>query len=88
MTHITYSDLRRNMARYLDQAVTDREPIMVTRSSGKGNVVLISEEEFAGWQATAHLLGSPANAARLIQAAEQVRAGVTREHAPLPAKPR
>lgn len=66
MSQVSYTDLRQNLARYLDEAVTSRAPILVTRQGGKGNVVLLSEEEFAGWQETVHLLRSPANAKRLL----------------------
>ncbi len=66
MSQVSYSDLRQNLARYLDEAATSRVPILVTRQDGKGNGVLFSEEEFAGWQETVHLLRSPANAKRLL----------------------
>jgi antitoxin YefM len=55
MGHISFTDLRRNMARYFDAAVANREPVVVTRQGGKGNVVIMSEAEFAGWQETVHL---------------------------------
>jgi antitoxin YefM len=67
MDHVSYTDLRQNLARYLDAAVDGRAPILVTRQGGKGNVVLLSEEEFAGWQETLHLLRSPANARHLLR---------------------
>ena len=56
MTHVSYTDLRQNLSRYLDEAVQDRTPVVVTRQGGKGNVVLMAESEFAGWQETVHLL--------------------------------
>ena len=58
MDQVSYSDLRQNLARYLDEAVASRAPILVIRQGGKGNVVLLSEEEFAGWQETVHLLAA------------------------------
>lgn len=79
MSHVSFTALRQNMARYFDQAVDDREPLIVTRQSGKGNVVVMSEAEFAGWQETVHLLSSPKNAARLMDAVRQVRAGTSHE---------
>ena len=66
MDQVSYSDLRQNLARYLDEAVASRAPILVIRQGGKGNVVLLSEEEFAGWQETVHLLRSHANAKYLL----------------------
>ena len=67
MTHVSYTELRQNLSRYLDEAVDTRAPVVVTRQNGKGNVVLISEAEFAGWQETVHLLSSPRNAERLLR---------------------
>jgi antitoxin YefM len=67
------------MASYFDQVTEDREPLVVTRQGGKGNVVLMSEAEFAGWRETVHLLSSPKNAARLLASHRQMRAGGARE---------
>jgi antitoxin YefM len=84
MTHVSYTELRQNLARYLDEAVESRAPLVVTRQGGKGNVVMIAEEEFEAWQETVHLLSSPRNAARLLRAVDQARAGHVREHELLP----
>ena len=81
MEQVSYTELRENLARYLDEAVADRAPILVTRQSGRGNVVLISAEEFEGWQETVHLLRSPANARRLLRSIRAVEAGETQERA-------
>ena len=35
MSHITYSELRQNLARYLDEAVESRAPIVVARQAGR-----------------------------------------------------
>lgn len=51
-------------------------PIVVTRQGGRGNVVMISEVEFAGWQETVHLLSSPRNAERLLRGVRQAEAGL------------
>ena len=75
MAHVSFTDLRQNMARYFDRVTDDREPLLVTRQGGKGNVVILSEEEFAGWQETVHLLSSPKNAERLRASIRQLDAG-------------
>ena len=74
------TDLRQNLARYLDEVVDNRVPLTVTRQGGKGNVVMISEAEFNGWQETVHLLGNPANARRLLRSIRAADAGKTSEH--------
>jgi len=53
----------------------DREPFLVARQGGKGNVVILSEEDFAGWRETVHLLSSSKNAARLLASIRQLDSG-------------
>jgi antitoxin YefM len=77
--HVSYTDLRQNLAKYMDQAVDDRVPIVVTRQGGRGNVVILSEEEFQGWQETVHLLSNPVNAARLLRSIRSADAGFAHE---------
>ena len=79
MRHVTFSTFRQYMARYFDQVSDDCEPLVVTRQGGKGNLVVMSEDEFAGWQETVHLLASPKNAERLMASIRQARAGGARE---------
>lgn len=89
MAHVSYTDLRQNLSRYMDQAIESRELITVTRQNGKGNVVILSEEEFEGWQETVHLLRSPANAKRLLRSARDAQDGNLQERelvAPPPIK--
>jgi antitoxin YefM len=81
VAHVSFTELRQHMARYFDRVSNDREPLFVSRQGGKGNLVVLSEEEFAGWQETVHLLAGPANAARLAASVRQARAGGAREHA-------
>lgn len=81
---VSFTDLRQHMARYFDQVAADREPLVVTRQGGKANLVVLSEEEFAGWQETVHLLNSPRNAERLMESIRQIRAGGARKHELLP----
>lgn len=75
MTHISYTDLRQNLARYMDEAVQSRAPIVVTRQGGQGSVVLLSAEEFEAWQETVRLLSSPRNAERLMRSIQELNAG-------------
>ena len=79
MTHVSYTDLRQNLARYLDEALDSHAPITVTRQ-GKGDVVLLDAAEFAGLEETVHLLRSPANAERLLRSIRSAEAGLMTEH--------
>ncbi len=64
----------------MDEAVDSRAPILVTRQGGKGDVAILSEKEFEGWQETPHLLRSPANAERLLRSIQSADAGAVVEH--------
>jgi len=63
----SYSEARQHLATLLDRAVDDRETIIITRRSG-ARVALLAADELAGYQETAYLLRSPANARRLLAA--------------------
>ncbi|MDQ2801255.1 MAG: type II toxin-antitoxin system prevent-host-death family antitoxin [Pseudomonadota bacterium] len=79
MGHVPFTELRQNLARYMDEAIESRAPIVVTRRGSKGNVVMLSETEFESWQETVHLLGSPKNAERLLAAIRDAQAGKLEE---------
>ena len=79
MAHVSYTEFRANLASHMDEVVKSRAPLLVTRQGGKGNVVVISEEEFAGWQETVHLLSNPKNAERLLESIRQAETGQTTE---------
>lgn len=80
MAHASFTEFRQHLATFFDRVTADREPLHVTRAGGKGNLVVMSEEEFAGWQETVHLLSSPKNAERLMASIRQARAGGARAH--------
>lgn len=74
MSHVSYTELRANLASYMEEVCDSRSPLHVTRQNARG-VVMISEEEFEGMMETLHLLRSPANAKRLLAAIEDAEAG-------------
>jgi antitoxin YefM len=74
MAHVTYSDLRNNLASYMDAVCDDRAPLFVTRRNAR-TVVLLSEEDYEGLMETIHLLKSPANAIRLLRSIEETDKG-------------
>jgi len=71
---VSYSKARQHLAELWDRVIADREAIRLTRR-GSGAVVLLPADEYEGLLETAHLLHSPANAARLLSALERARAG-------------
>jgi antitoxin YefM len=74
MLTISYSEARENLKKVMDKAAADRAPILITRQRGE-NVVMISAEEWAGMEETLHLMSSPANAKRLMEAVRGFEAG-------------
>jgi antitoxin YefM len=75
---ITASEARRALFPLIEQVNDDRAPIEIT--SKRGNAVLMSADDYAAWQETAYLFRSPANARRLLGAAEAAERGETAEH--------
>jgi antitoxin YefM len=73
----TLSQLRGRLNSYCEQVVARRRPIRIRRRKG-GDVVLLAAEEFDSLAETAHLLSSPANAARLLAALARARRNKTK----------
>ena len=67
VTKTTYTNVRQSLLDYMNQAISTREPVYITRR-GAEDVALISADELSGIMETAHLLRSPANARRLLEA--------------------
>ena len=73
-TETSYTELRENLAAYLDRVVDDREVVVVKRR-GARDVAIIAADELAGLEETAHLLRSPANAKRLLESLREMDRG-------------
>ena len=80
----TYSELRRNLGGMIDTAAADHEPVLITRKRGEPAAVLMSLEDFASSDETRHLMSSPANAERLLQAVRDLDAGEGDERTLIP----
>ena len=74
MQAISYSFARDNLKAVLDKVVADRAPVAIARQRGEG-AVLVSESEWASIEETLHLLSSPRNAERLLDAVRGLEAG-------------
>ncbi|MGX6448777.1 type II toxin-antitoxin system Phd/YefM family antitoxin [Patulibacter sp. S7RM1-6] len=74
MRTISYTESRARYAETLDAVVNDREPVVITRAN-RAPVVMLSLEDYEALQETAYLLRSPRNAARLLDAVDDLRAG-------------
>jgi antitoxin YefM len=82
MGHVTYTDFRQSLASFMDRVCDERSSLTVTRQKGR-SVVVISEEEYESMVETLHLIKSPANAARLVEAVSQLDASKGTERDPI-----
>lgn len=74
MVTTTYTNARAHLAELCERVANDREHVIITRRNG-GDVALIAADELASLEETAHLLRSPANAIRLLEALARAEAG-------------
>ena len=86
MAYVGFTDFRQNLASHLDEVVSSRAPLVVTRRGGKA-VVVMSEEEYESMQETLHLLGNPVNAQILRESIAELEAGDVAQHDLAEAKP-
>lgn len=70
---VTASEARKNLFPLIEQVNNDRVVIEIT--SRRGAAVLLSADEYASLEETAHLLRAPANARRLIESLTQSQTG-------------
>ena len=47
MNHVSYTELRSNLAGFMDKVCDSRAPLLVTRQNAR-SVVMISEDEYRG----------------------------------------
>ncbi|MGH7918808.1 MAG: type II toxin-antitoxin system Phd/YefM family antitoxin [Candidatus Dormibacteraceae bacterium] len=71
-------EARRQLFGLIEKVNDDCAPIEMI--SKRGNAVLMAADDYAGWRETAYLFRSPANARRLLEAAEAAERGDVLEH--------
>ena len=79
MKTVSYAESQARFAELLNSVVDDREEVVVTRA-GRESVVIVSLPEFESLRETAHLMRSPANARRLLDAVERLENGTSDRH--------
>lgn len=78
-SHVSYSELRKNLARYMDEVTDSHAPLHITRQNAD-SVVMLSSSDFEQIMETLHLVRSPANAAALLTAIREANDGQLSEH--------
>lgn len=79
MRTIMFSKAREELAGLLDEVSNDRIPVEIVRRN-KPSAILIDKDEFEGMLETMHLMSTPANAKRLMEAIENVGEGKVEFH--------
>lgn len=74
MKAISYTSVRSNLAKTMEQICDDHEPIVITRKNER-SVVMVSLEDYEALEETAYLLRSPKNMKRLIESISQLENG-------------
>lgn len=74
MKVISYSAVRENLAKTMEQVCEDHDPVIITRRNNDA-VVMLSLEDFEALNETAYLLQNPQNAKRLINSIEELENG-------------
>ena len=69
----TYTQARANLAKLFNEVTENREIAIIRRRNGE-DVAVVAADELASLQETAHLLRSPKNAQRLLQALTRAQA--------------
>ncbi len=80
MATITYTTARAQLAKTMQRVCEDHVPITITRSNSEP-VVMISLSDFEALQETNYLLKSPANAARLAEAINEIETLIANDKA-------
>lgn len=78
MSHVSFTELRANMAKHFDKVEADRTELVVTRQNHEP-VVVMPLAELEGLRETLHLLSTPANAEHLLGSIAELEAGEGKE---------
>ncbi|HFQ82023.1 MAG TPA: type II toxin-antitoxin system prevent-host-death family antitoxin [Desulfobacterales bacterium] len=74
MEAMAYSNLRKNLAKSMEQVCDEHEPLIITRKNSS-SVVMVSLEDYNAMAETMYLLQNPANAERLMASIREFEQG-------------
>ena len=81
MSHVSFTDLRANMAGHLDRVLADRTDLVVTRQNREA-VVILPLAELESLRETLHLLSTEANADHIRRSLKEFEQGEIVGHEP------
>lgn len=76
MEAVTFTFLRQNLKKVLDQIADTRDTFIITRRNGK-NMIMLSQEDYDSLEETAYLMRSPANLRMLQESLKDIEEGNT-----------
>jgi len=74
MDAISYTAVRANLSKTMEQVCNDHAPIIITRKR-ESPVVMLSLEDYQAMEETVYLLRSPANARNLLESIATLEEG-------------
>ena len=74
MDAISYTAVRANLSKTMEQVCNDHAPIIITRKR-ESPVVMLSLEDYQAMEETTYLLRSPANARNLLESIVELEEG-------------
>lgn len=80
MKALSYTALRKTLAKTMEKVCDNHEPIVITRKS-EGSVVMLSLADYESLEETSYLLRSPKNLKRLVESISQLEQGEGKEKA-------
>jgi len=79
MNAIDFLDAQNNLPEIMEKVCENHSPLIITRPKAK-SVVIMSLEDYEGYETTAYLLRNPKGAQRLLAAKAEIEAGGGTEH--------
>lgn len=74
MEHTTYTNFRQHLKSYMDRVMSNRMPLLVTRTHGQ-DVVVLSKADYDSIHETFYLLRNPRNADRIFESLSELKEG-------------
>lgn len=78
MNPVSYSELRKNLKKILDQSADQHEPVIIKRPKGE-TMILLPLSSYEALKETAYLMSNEANAKHLRASMESLKAGQVTE---------